>query len=198
MPGRFGWKANVPNLRGQVAGAFAGDIGLSNKVFSETDGQRDVSDDQFDQTVFFASVIAVPAPATRDAKAYRGRTLFHSFGCASCHIPTLVTGDAPIAELAHQTIHPYTDLLVHDMGDELTDSRRDFEATGREWRTPALWGIGLTQLVQTQATFLHDGRARTLEEAVMWHGGEAMPAREAFRTATKADRDALIAFLRTL
>ena len=196
--GRFGWKANAPNLRGQVAGAFAGDIGLSNKVFPETDGQRDVSDDQFDQTVFFASVIAVPAAGVRTAAAYRGRALFDDFGCTGCHLPTLVTGDHPIAELAHQTIHPYTDLLVHDMGDELTDSRRDFEATGREWRTPALWGIGLTQLVQSQATFLHDGRARTLEEAVMWHGGEAMTAREAFRTAAKPDRDALIEFLRTL
>lgn len=196
--GRFGWKANAPNLRAQVAGAFAGDIGLSNKVFPEADGQRDISDDQFDQTVMFASVIAVPAAAPRDAKAYRGRTLFHDFGCASCHIPTLVTGESAIPELSHQTIHPYTDLLVHDMGDSLTDSRPDFEATGREWRTPALWGIGLAQLVATQATFMHDGRARTLEEAVMWHGGEAMTAREAFRTATKADRDALIAFLQTL
>ena len=198
VTGRFGWKANQPNLRAQAAGAFAGDIGLSNKVFPESDGQRDVSDLQFDQTVFFASVIAVPASAPRDAKAYHGRTLFHDFGCAGCHIPTLVTGESATPELSHQTIHPYTDLLLHDMGDSLTDSRPDFEATGREWRTPALWGIGLTQLISPQATFMHDGRARTLEEAVMWHGGEAMAAREAFRTATKADRDALIAFLMTL
>jgi CxxC motif-containing protein (DUF1111 family) len=198
VTGRFGWKANQPNLRAQVAGAFAGDIGLSNKVFPETDGQRDVSDMQFDQTVFFASVIAVPASGPRDAKAYRGRTLFHDFGCAGCHIPTLVTGESATPELSHQTIHPYTDWLLHDMGDSLTDSRPDFEASGREWRTPPLWGIGLTQLISPQATFMHDGRARTLEEAVMWHGGEAMAAREAFRTATAADRDALIAFLTTL
>ena len=198
VTGRFGWKANQPNLRAQVAGAFAGDIGLSNKVFPESDGQRDVSDMQFDQTVFFASVLAVPAAGTRDGKAYHGRTLFHDFGCAGCHIPTLVTGESAIPELSHQTIHPYTDLLVHDMGDSLTDSRQDFEASGREWRTPALWGIGLVQVVAPQATFMHDGRARTLEEAIMWHGGEAMSAREAFRMATKADRDALIAFLTTL
>jgi CxxC motif-containing protein (DUF1111 family) len=195
--GRFGWKANVANLALQVAGAFAGDIGLSNKVFPDGD-QRDLSDDQLDQTTFFASVIAVPAAGPRDATAYHGRSLFRSMGCASCHIPTLVTGDHPIAELAHQTIHPYTDLLVHDMGDMLTDSRADFEATGREWRTPALWGIGLTQLVQEQATFLHDGRARTLEEAILWHGGEAEAAREAFRTAPAKDREALIAFLKSL
>ena len=198
--GRFGWKANAPNLRAQVGGAFAGDIGLSNKVVPDPNApdQRDVSDDQLDQTVFFASVIGVPAAGVRDGQAYRGRTLFHSMGCAGCHIPTLVTGDHPIPELAHQTIHPYTDLLVHDMGDALTDSRSDFEATGREWRTPALWGLGLTQLVQPDATFLHDGRARTLEEAIFWHGGEAMSAREAFRTAPAQDRDALIAFLKTL
>jgi CxxC motif-containing protein (DUF1111 family) len=198
--GRFGWKANVANLENQVGGAFAGDIGLSNKVVPDPNqpDQRDVSDLQLDQTVFFASVIGVPAAAPRDATAYRGRTLFHDMGCAGCHIPTLVTGDSSIKELAHQTIHPYTDLLVHDMGDNLTDSRPDFEASGREWRTPALWGIGLAQIVQSGATFLHDGRARTLEEAIMWHGGEAMSAREAFRTATSKDRDALIAFLMTL
>jgi CxxC motif-containing protein (DUF1111 family) len=148
--------------------------------------------------VFFASVIAVPAAGPRNAAAYRGRTLFHSMGCAGCHIPTLVTGDSDIPELAHQTIHPYTDLLVHDMGDNLTDSRPDFEASGREWRTPALWGIGLAQVIQDGATFLHDGRARTLEEAILWHGGEAMAAQQAFRMAPAQDRDALIAFLKTL
>jgi CxxC motif-containing protein (DUF1111 family) len=197
MPGRFGWKANVPTLEAQVAGAFANDIGLTNKVFPEGD-QRDVSDPQLDQTAYFTSVIAVPAAGVRDAAAWNGRALFRDFGCAACHIPTLVTGDHPIPELAHQTIHPYTDLLVHDMGDSLTDSRPDFLATGREWRTPALWGIGVVQTVQNAVTFLHDGRARTLEEAILWHGGEAMPAREAFRLAPKADRDALVAFLMTL
>lgn len=200
VPGKFGWKANVPTLLAQVSGAFAGDIGLSNRVVPDPvePDQRDVSDLQLDQTVFFASVIGVPAAAPRNTAAYRGRTLFHEMGCAGCHIPTLVTGDSEIAELAHQTIHPYTDLLVHDMGDLLTDSRPDFEASGREWRTPALWGIGLTELVQDGATFLHDGRARTLDEAILWHGGEAMTAREAFRTAPAKDRSALIAFLMTL
>jgi len=200
VAGRFGWKANVANLTAQVGGAFAGDIGLSNKVVPDPvqPDQRDVSDLQLDQTVFFASVIAVPAAGKRDAAAYRGRSLFHEMGCAGCHIPTLVTGDSDIPELAHQTIHPYTDLLVHDMGDMLTDSRPDFQASGREWRTPALWGIGLTELVQDGATFLHDGRARTLEEAILWHGGEAMAAREAFRMAPATDRRALIAFLMTL
>lgn len=196
--GRFGWKANVPDLLIQVAGAFNGDIGLTSYVFPDFDGQRDVADTQLDDTVFFSSVVAVPAAAPRDDKAQRGRGLFRDFGCASCHVPTLETGVHPIEQLAYQRIHPYTDLLLHDMGDRLTDARPDFLADGVEWRTPPLWGIGLAKLVFPMATFLHDGRARTLEEAILWHGGEAMSAREAFRVAGHDDRDALIAFLQTL
>ena len=196
--GRFGHKATVPTLRQQVAIAFANDMGLSNKLFPEPDGTRDVSDDQFEQVVFFVSTIAVPAAAPLDAAARRGRSLFDDFGCAGCHIPTLVTGDHPIPQLAHQTIHPYTDLLLHDVGDLLTDARRDFLAEGVEWRTPPLWGLGLVQVVEPDATFLHDGRARTLAEAILWHGGEAMPAREAFRRAPRQDRADLIGFLQTL
>ena len=196
--GRFGWKSNAPNLRIQVAGAFHGDIGMTSYVFPEPDGNRDLNDGQYDDTVFFVSTVGVPAAAPRDGRALAGRGLFRDFGCASCHVPTFVTGDHPIAELAHQRIHPYTDLLLHDVGDRLTDTRTDFVADGVEWRTPPLWGIGLTQDILPGATFLHDGRARTLEEAILWHGGEAMASREAFRLAPRADRDALIAFLRTL
>jgi CxxC motif-containing protein (DUF1111 family) len=196
--GRFGHKATVATLREQTGAAFANDIGLSNKLFPESDGRRDLADDQFEQTVFFVSTIAVPAAAPRDAAARTGRQRFDDFGCAACHVPTLVTGAAAIPQLAHQTIHPYTDLLLHDVGDLLTDARRDFTAEGVEWRTPPLWGIGVVQLVQPGTTFLHDGRARTLAEAILWHGGEAEAAREAFRLARKVDRDALIAFLETL
>jgi CxxC motif-containing protein (DUF1111 family) len=196
--GRFGWKANVATMRVQVAGAFANDMGLTSYVFPEPDGNRDVNDQQLDDTVFFTSTIGVPAAAPRDDEALRGRSLFRDFGCASCHVPTLVTGDHPIGKLADQRIHPYTDLLLHDMGDRLTDARPDFLAEGVEWRTPPLWGIGLAQLVLPGATFLHDGRARTLAEAILWHGGEASAAREAFRTAARVDREALLAFLATL
>jgi CxxC motif-containing protein (DUF1111 family) len=196
--GRFGWKANNPTVIAQCAGAFNGDIGMSSRVFPEADGMQDLADQQLDDIAFFASTIAVPAAAPRDDKAIRGRSLFTTFGCASCHTPTIETGDHPIAALAHQRIHPYTDLLLHDMGDRLTDARTDFLAEGVEWRTPALWGIGLTKTIFPMATFLHDGRARTLEEALLWHGGEAMPAREAFRNASAVDRAALIAFLETL
>jgi CxxC motif-containing protein (DUF1111 family) len=196
--GRFGWKANVATLRLQVAGAAANDMGLSNEVFPDPDGNRDVSDEQLDQMVAMVSTIGVPREAPRSAAAWHGRELFDEFHCSGCHVPTLVTGDDPNPALAHQIIHPYTDLLLHDMGDELSDARSDFEASGTEWRTPPLWGIGLTTKVQPGATFLHDGRARTFAEAILWHGGEAEAAREACRTASKVDRDALIAFLSTL
>ena len=198
MVGRFCHKATVPTLRQQTAAAFASDIGLSNELLPETDGRRDLADEQFDQTVFFVSGIGVPAAAPQDAAAREGRGLFHDLGCAGCHLPTLQTGDHPIAAFAHQVIHPYTDLLLHDVGDRLTDARRDFTAAGVEWRTPPLWGLGLAQVVQPGTTFLHDGRARTLAEAILWHGGEAQAAREAFRLASKHARDALIGFLETL
>ena len=196
--GRFGLKANVPTLQVQTAGAFVNDIGLTNKLFPEADGMRDVNDDQLVQTTMFVSTLAVPAAAPRSNAARHGRELFDEFACASCHLPTLTTGDHPIPQLAHQTIHPYTDLLLHDVGDLLTDARRDFLAQGVEWRTPPLWGLGLVQVVAPEAGFLHDGRARTLEEAILWHGGEAERSKEAFRLANKRDRDALISFLQTL
>jgi CxxC motif-containing protein (DUF1111 family) len=196
--GRFGWKANTPTLDLQVAAAFDGDLGLSSRVFPESVGMYDVHDGQLDDTTFFTSTIAVPAAEPRDAEARRGRALFDDYGCASCHVPTLVTGPHRFGVLGRQRIHAYTDLLLHDMGDLLTDARPDFLAEGTEWRTPPLWGIGLTQHVQPGTTFLHDGRARTLAEAILWHGGEGQAAREAFRTAPRLDREALLAFLRTL
>lgn len=196
--GRFGHKATIATLREQTAVAADGDIGLSNGLFPESDGRRDLTDEQLDETALFVSAIAVPAAAPRDATARHGRALFDDLGCASCHVPTLVTGDHAIPELARQTIHPYTDLLLHDVGELLSDGRPDFAAQGAEWRTPPLWGIGLAQVVSPEATFLHDGRARTLAEAILWHGGEAMRSREAFRRAPRSERDALIGFLRTL
>jgi CxxC motif-containing protein (DUF1111 family) len=196
--GRFGHKATVATLREQVAGAFSIDMGLSNEMFPETDGERDVADSQFEQVVFFVSTIGVPAAAPRNAAAQRGRDQFTKLGCASCHVPTLVTGDHAIPAVAHQTIHPYTDLLLHDLGDLLTDARRDFTAEGTEWRTPPLWGLGLVQPVAPGATFMHDGRARTLTEAIVWHGGEAAAASLAFQRSPKQQRDDLIAFLQTL
>jgi CxxC motif-containing protein (DUF1111 family) len=197
--GRFGHKASVATLIEQTAGAFVNDIGLTNHIFPEPDGMADVSRIQLDATAFFMATLAVPAAAPRDAMAARGRELFDDFGCAGCHVPTLSTGTSHrLAHLHDQTIHPYTDLLLHDVGDDLTDARRDFLSEGVEWRTPPLWGLGLTTLVAPDATLLHDGRARNVAEAILWHGGEAAPSREAFRVAARRDRDALLAFLATL
>jgi len=198
VAGRFGWKENVSSLPLQAAGAAFNDMGLSNTVLPNADGTLDMSDDQYTSLVFFVSTIAVPAAAPRDATATHGRDLFDGFGCSDCHTPTLVTGESDIPELAHQTIHPYTDLLLHDMGPGLSDSRPDYMAQGSQWRTPALWGIGLAQTVTDGTSFLHDGRARTFEEAIMWHGGYAQAAHDAFAAAASADRAALVAFLGTL
>jgi CxxC motif-containing protein (DUF1111 family) len=196
--GRFGWKANTSTVHLQVAAAFENDIGLSSVVFPEDGGFRDLNDQQLEDCTFFMSTSAVPVAATTSREAFTGRALFRTMGCAGCHTPTFVTGDHAIDAVAHQTIHPYTDLLLHDMGDRLSDGRPDFLAEGTEWRTPALWGIGLATVVNPMATFLHDGRARSLAEAILWHGGEAEASREVFRKASRADRTALIAFLQSL
>ena len=128
-----------------------------------------------------------------------GARLFLEAGCAACHRPTLATGDVPeLPALANQTFHPFTDLLLHDMGPELADHRPDFEATGSEWRTPPLWGLGLQFTVNGHTRLLHDGRARNVTEAVLWHGGEASKARDAFRSMSGENRTALIAFLDSL
>jgi CxxC motif-containing protein (DUF1111 family) len=196
--GRLGRKANVPSARVQIASAFAADIGLTNELFPEEDGLDDLNAELLANTVFHVTTLAVPAAGPRSAEAQRGRQLFDAFGCASCHIPVQTTGDSAIPQYANQTIRPFTDLLLHDMGEGLADHRGDFLATGTEWRTPPLWGIGLAQVVNPDVGFLHDGRARTFAEAILWHGGEAVSRREAFRNASRADREALLAFLATL
>jgi CxxC motif-containing protein (DUF1111 family) len=125
--------------------------------------------------------------------------MFLQAGCASCHTPKLKTKtDVAFPEISGQTIFPYTDMLIHDMGEDLADHRPDFEASGSEWRTAPLWGIGLTRVVNGHNNFLHDGRARSLMEAILWHGGEAQTARDNVRAMPKQDRDALIKFLESL
>lgn len=211
--GRFGWKANQPSLRAQTAGAFLGDLGITSSLVEShghTGAQRaldalphggdpEIEDHLLDAVTFYVSTLGVPAARTEShSDAPEGRRLFDEIGCASCHLPTLHTGPSPIAELANQRIHPYTDLLLHDMGPELADGRPDFEASGSEWRTPPLWGIGLLQTVGGHTDLLHDGRARNAEEAILWHGGEAEGARDAFMELSAADRAKLLAFLATL
>jgi CxxC motif-containing protein (DUF1111 family) len=211
--GRIGWKANQPSVRQQTAGALNGDIGMTTSIFSDKDcapgqeacasapsgGAPEVSKEIFEAMVFYGRTLAVPARKSyRDKQVLRGRELFRSAGCADCHVPSFTTAKSDIAALSHQQIWPYTDMLLHDMGDELADHRPDYEATGNEWRTSPLWGISLLETVQGFSFFLHDGRARDLAEAILWHGGEAEAAREAFRSMSKEERAALIAFVKSL
>lgn len=196
--GRFGWKANTANLREQAAGAYSEDMGVSNPLHPEADGSMDVDATTLAAAAFYTQTLAVPRRAPLSEQSRRGAELFSAVECGKCHVPELSTLEHEIAALRFQTIAPYTDLLLHDMGPELADGRPDFEASGSEWRTPPLWGIGVTETVLGSAAYLHDGRARTLEEAILWHGGEAENSREAFRAFPEADRDKLIEFLLTL
>jgi CxxC motif-containing protein (DUF1111 family) len=212
--GRFGWKANQPSLLQQVASAFSGDIGISTSLFPVNNctesqaecvglpdgGEPEISDDDFLKVILYSSVLAVPAQRDFDSpQVLEGEQLFESVGCTSCHVPTLQTGlHLTIPALSQQTIHPFTDLLLHDMGEGLADNRPDFQASGSEWRTAPLWGIGLIETVNGHTFYLHDGRARNLEEAILWHGGEAGAARDAFMNLTTEQRESLLTFLRSL
>ncbi len=209
--GRFGWKASQPNLRQQTAAALNGDMGITTTYYStensagqpQSDGQADdpeVDNDFLKLATFYTQSLAVPARRDWDLPAVQsGERLFQSVGCANCHHPSYTTGQHPeFGFLSQQQIYPYTDLLLHDMGEGLADGRPDFAADGREWRTPPLWGIGLTQLVNGHTDFLHDGRARNLTEAILWHGGEGETAMMRFTKLSKTDRDALLAFLNSL
>ena len=196
--GRFGHKANQPNLIQQVAAAYFNDMGVTSPIFPADDGSEDIDLDTVDLAAFYTQTLAVPAPARLSRDAEAGKLLFRRYGCASCHVTQVETGDHELSVLAGQPIQPYTDLLVHDMGEGLTDGRPDFLADEREWRTAPLWGLGLVQTVQPGSGYLHDGRARTIEEAVLWHGGEAEATREQFRSAPAQDRAALLDFLGSL
>ena len=209
--GRFGWKANQPTLLQQVAAAYNDDMGITTSLFSTENsaGQSqltehgvtpEVNDEILEAVTFYVQTLAVPARRNvDDPQVKQGEQLFAEAQCASCHVPTLRTGVlAGVPSVSNQTIHPYTDLLLHDMGPDLADNRPDFHASGREWRTPPLWGIGLVRRVNGHTNFLHDGRARDLMEAILWHGGEAEASRQAVEEMSKTERDALIAFLESL
>jgi CxxC motif-containing protein (DUF1111 family) len=215
--GRFGWKANQPTIEQQVAGAFLGDIGITSELnplencpaaqpgctaakSGGSPGEPELSKQKLDAVTRYSLTIAVPSRrAWTTPEVRRGEALFATAGCASCHAPKLQTGVlSGFPSLSNQAIRPFTDLLLHDMGPELADNRPDFLATGTEWRTAPLWGIGLVQAVSKHQFFLHDGRARGLAEAILWHGGEATRARDAFRAMPKGDRDSLLAFLQDL
>jgi CxxC motif-containing protein (DUF1111 family) len=212
--GRFGWKAEQPSLRQQIAAAFSGDMGLSTSLFPApshtvaqgaaqalpSGGDPEVSDRTLESVTEYARTLAVPARRSADpAQIARGERLFEQAGCASCHVQTLETAELPgVPSLSAQVIHPYTDLLLHDLGEALSDRRPSFEALGQEWRTPPLWGLGLVNKVNGHTRYLHDGRARSLNEAVLWHGGEAEAAQRAFKRMSGSERAALLAFIESL
>ena len=213
MLGRFGWKSNTPTVKQQVASAFHGDIGITSSLFPDENcppiqtacqsapsgGSPEISDDRLDKVAFYNRTLAVPAMRDVDEpQVKRGASLFLNAGCAVCHVPNFTTGKHEIEALSNQTIFPFTDLLLHDMGKGLADGRPDFQAGGSEWRTPPLWGIGLVDTVNNHTRFLHDGRARSLAEAILWHGGEGASARDAFRNMSRDEREALIRFLNSL
>lgn len=213
--GRFGWKANQPSLMQQTSGAFNGDIGITTNLFPQdhlsptqqqqypgiaNGGLPELSDESLQKVVSYMRSLSVPARRNHDdTNVLRGKYLFREMNCSGCHRPEMNTGtDGTIAALHNQKIWPYTDLLLHDMGAALADGRPDYLAGGSEWRTPPLWGIGMIPTVNGHSFLLHDGRARNLEEAILWHGGEAENAREGFKKLSKEDRDAMVEFLESL
>ena len=221
MLGRFGWKAGQATVLQQSAEAFSGDIGIGSWITPQGWGDctalqdvcrraphggtrkaphEEINAKLLGLVAFYARNLAVPprrAPGASDVLA--GKQLFHAAGCASCHTPSFTTGqDTPDAHLRGQKIWPYSDFLLHDMGDGLADGRPEARADGREWRTAPLWGIGLTETVNGHTFFLHDGRARNITEAILWHGGEAQSARDAFARLVPEDRRRLLAFVNSL
>ncbi|MEZ4269471.1 MAG: di-heme oxidoredictase family protein [Myxococcota bacterium] len=214
VTGRFGWKAEQPTVRQQSAAAFNGDIGVSSPMFEGSDctpaqqscldahsgGDPELTNELLDRVELYCQLLAVPArSAHAKPEVLRGKRLFAEAGCDSCHTPNHRTSpDAALEELRDQHIWPYTDLLLHDMGDALSDHRPSFAATGAEWRTPPLWGLRYNLVVNGHDRLLHDGRARGTAEAILWHGGEGEASRDAFRAMTAADRQALIAFVESL
>ncbi len=221
MLGRFGWKAGVPTIAQQAAEAFAGDIGISSTMMPFPSGDctekqpdclaapsgvspkhdnAEVRDELFDLVTFYSQNLAVPPRRNPSApEVLKGKELFYKSGCADCHTPKFMTGDVPgQPHLSRYLIYPYTDMLLHDMGEGLADRRPEGAADGYEWRTPPLWGVGLTETVSGHTLFLHDGRARNITEAILWHEGEGKASRDAFAELSKEDRERLVVFVNSL
>ena len=213
--GRFGWKANEPTLLQQVASAFSGDIGLTNSVFpnkncpspqkdcnsEKNGGNPEVTDRQLNNIMVYSSSLSVPIRRNYDKKnVLNGKKLFRDMKCNSCHKEVFKTSNNyPFnPTLQNITIRPFSDFLLHDMGEGLADNRPDYLANGKEWRTQPLWGLGLIQEVNKHNFLLHDGRARGIQEAILWHSGEAENSKNSYKKLTKKDREDVLAFLNSL
>ncbi len=219
--GRFGWKANQASVASQTAGAFLGDIGITSTQHPNeacTPAQKDclaaprgaqgkapeIDDRTLSDVIFYQATLA---PAARrnvdDAQVLRGQSLFAQVRCSACHRPSYTTGAAPFPRLSSAKVQglkiwPYTDLLLHDMGPDLADGRPDFAANGQQWKTPPLWGVGLIHDVNGHRRLLHDGRANGVLEAILWHGGEALRAKQKVLQLNASERQALVAFVESL
>ena len=210
--GRFGWKAGAPSVLVQSAGAYNEDMGITNPVkpvessYGQSNGVPELSDTTdidmktLEDVTFYSLTIGVPAGRNfDDPQVVKGRKIFEKINCTACHTPSFTTGTlAGIPEVSGQTIYPYTDMLLHDMGDGLADNRPEFEADGKEWKTRPLWGLGLTSVTSGHTFLLHDGRARSITEAILWHDGEAKDSKDDFKELSKQDREALLEFLNAL
>ena len=212
--GRLGWKANQPGVRQQIAAAFHGDMGVTSWIYPKQNcppvqqgcqamlpGDKiELREQMLDDLTFWVMALDAPAPRDQDkAEVRRGERLFIKAQCAECHVPELRTGAFPaLPQLSHRRFRAYTDMLIHDMGDGLADGRPDFKAGPRDWRTPPLWGLGLSKQVNGSTNLLHDGRARNVLEAILWHGGEAMASRDKFVKLKPQEREDLIAFVNSL
>ena len=212
--GRFGWKANQPSIKQQIAAAFSADIGVTSSLYPFTlctpaqleclaairAPKPELRPEMWEAITFWNQSLAIPERRDVDKpEVKRGEAVFVSSGCAMCHVPEWRTGKyTAVPVISNQRIRPYTDLLLHDMGPDLADGRPDFKASGSDWRTPPLWGIGLSKQVSASTSFLHDGRARNLLEAVVWHGGEAQASRDKFTALPAEQRNDLITFLESL
>ncbi|ALU74947.1 thiol oxidoreductase [Tenacibaculum dicentrarchi] len=212
--GKFGWKANEPSLKQQIAGAFNGDLGLSTTIFNKkncpspqqdcnkapTGGSPEVTDKQMDRILLYQTSLAVPKRRNyKNQDVLNGKVLFSELKCISCHATNFTTDKYPFNPLLEdKKISPYSDFLLHDMGDDLADNRPDFLATGNEWRTQPLWGIGLIKTVNKHTFLLHDGRARNIEEAILWHGGEAEKSKNDFKELSLTKRKELLSFIESL
>lgn len=212
--GRFGWKANQPSVRQQIAAAFHGDMGITSPLYLKQDcppvqkhcqamppgDKAELRAYELDEITLWAMALDAPLARDRDKETVRrGEQLFHQARCAQCHVPELKTGHFPsLPALSNRRFQAYTDLLLHDMGEGLADGRPDFRAGPRDWRTPPLWGIGLSKQVNGSTNLLHDGRARNVLEAILWHGGEAQKSRDAFAGMSEAEREAVVAFVNAL
>lgn len=212
--GRFGWKANQQSVESQVAGAFAGDMGITSRLHrnsncepeqklcaeSPSSKKLEIDNQDLDSVITYSKLLAVPErELINEADIKVGESLFSESKCTSCHIPSFTTGENSLLPiLSNQVIFPYSDFLLHDMGEELADHRPDIDADGNEWRTPPLWGIGLIHTVNKHNRLLHDGRARGVEEAILWHGGEAVPAKKKFMSLNQTQRKQLIQFVESL